>query len=324
MDDRFLHELRREPPTEFARSLRQRLRAQEETRRGWAPRAIPAMAAAVAVVLSILLFTVPSVRVSAQSVLDLFRVRTFAAVSFDESRLDKLKALDQNALLVFDQKEVLVEPGPAQVYPTVEAAGAAAGIVPGRVHFLPRDMVLDTVLVEPAGAARIAVSEVKLRALLDQLDLRDVTVPHGVDGAWVEVRRPAAVIQRYVKGGSRARLAQAKSPEVSVPVGLEVEKLAEVGLRILGLDAGESRRIAQSTDWRSTFLVPVPMNASTFRQVTVHGQRGLLITTASGPKADGNRQRAESVVLWGENDRVYGLMTTLGGPDALQMAESVQ
>lgn len=325
MDDRFLHEMRREPPAEFARALRQRLRVQDDERRGWAPRALPALAAAVAVALSVAVFTVPSVRVSAQALLDLFRVRSFAAVSFDESRLEKLRALEQNnALFVFDRQQVLVDPGKPQYYPTLEAAGAAVGFVPSRLRYLPSGLALDSVMVQGAGAVRLAVSEAKLRALLDQLDLRDVSIQPGIDGVWVEVRKPAAVIQRYESGRLKAGLVQAVSPEVSVPAGLEIEKLAEIGLRILGLDAGEASRIARSTDWRSTLLVPVPMNASTFRQVTIHGQRGLLVTTTSTPSADWPQGRKGTVVLWAENDRVFGLMSNLSDEDAMQMAESVQ
>jgi hypothetical protein len=71
---------------------------------------------------------------------------------------------------------------------------------------------------------------------------------------------------------------QSNSPEIAIPPGVDIVELAEVGLRVLGLDAGEARHIATSTDWRSTLLVPVPLNASTFRQVTVRGNQGLLIT----------------------------------------------
>lgn len=324
MDDHFLHEMRSEPPAEFARALRQRLRVQEAKRRGWAPRALTAMAAAVAVALSVVVFAVPSVRVSAQALLDLFRVRSFAAVPFDESRLDKLRALEQsNALFVFDQKQVLVDPGKPRYYSTLEAASAAAGLVPSQPRYLPRGLALDSVMVQPAGAERLAVSEAKLRALLDQLDLQDVSIQRGIDGLWIEVRKPAVLIQRYESGRLKATLAQATSPEVSLPPGLEIERLAEIGLRILGLDAGEASRIARSTDWRSTLVVPVPMNASTFRQVTIHGQHGLLVTTTSPRSTDG-RRREGTVVLWAENERVYGLMSNLIAQDVMQMAESVQ
>jgi len=70
-------------------------------------------------------------------------------------------------------------------------------------------------------------------------------------------------------------------------------------------------------------LVPVPVNASTFRQVTVHGAQGLLITT-SGFNGDGDRRREGTFVLWSEGDRVYAVTGNLGDKDLLQMAESMQ
>ena len=91
MDDRMLHEYRRDPDPRFARDLRERLRRQEG-RRPLAARGVvrlAALAAGVAVVAA--LFTIPSVRVSAQSFLELFRVRRFAAVPFSESRFETLR-----------------------------------------------------------------------------------------------------------------------------------------------------------------------------------------------------------------------------------------
>ena len=273
------------------------------------------------------LFTLPSFRASAQALLDLFRVRKFAAVQFDESRLEKLKAMKEDqALMVFDKQETLREPGPPQYYPSLDAAGSAAGFMIRRPTYLPNGLALDSVFVDGAGEARLAVSEAKLRAVLDQLDLRDVSVPSGLDGQWIDVQKPPIVVQRFKSGNWEARFVQGPSPEVRVPPGLEVERLAEVGLRILGLDAGEARRIAQSTDWRSTLVVPVPINASTFRQVTIHGQPGLLIATSAMPSSDGKKRRREGTILmWTENDRVFGLMSrNLSPPDLVQMAESVQ
>jgi hypothetical protein len=325
MDDRFIEEMRREPRPEFARGLRERLRARE-TRRGLGPAAVPALAIAAAVVLAVAVFTIPSVRASAQAWLDLFRVRSFAAVEYDESRFEKLKALEQDReLMVFDRKEVVKEPGPTQAYPSAAAAGAAVGLVVRTPSHLPNGIVPDSVFVEGAAEGRISLSGAKLRALLDQLELRDVAVPEGIDGKWVGVRKSPVVIQKFEKGHWEAALAQGVSPEVSVPAGMDLERLAEVGLRILGLDAGEARRVARTTDWRGTLMVPVPMNASTFRQVTIHGQQGLLITTAGGSAPGGERRRrAGTVVMWTEGDQVFGLMTNLGPPDAMLMVESVR
>jgi len=321
MDDRFLHEQRRDPPSGFARRLRERLRADEELRSAPTWRPVVAVAASLAVVVA--LFAFPSVRAGAQAVLDLFRVRSFVAVPFDAQRFEKLRSLDHdNAMLVFDRQEVIQDPGKPVVHDSPAAAAAAAGFAVETPSFLPRGLALDTVTVSGEGRALLGVSTARLRELLAALDLRDVDVPEGLDGQDLAIHMYPVVAQRYRAENARLTLVQSRSPEVSLPAGVDLARLAELGLRVLGLDPAEARRIAQTVDWRSTLLVPVPANASSFRSVTVRGEPGLLITTTR--PVEGGRRRAGSVVLWTEGDRVFALEGTLGGPDMMQVAESVR
>ncbi|HET7498195.1 MAG TPA: hypothetical protein VFM00_07825 [Candidatus Eisenbacteria bacterium] len=325
MDDRMLHEYRRDPDPRFARDLRERLRRQEGRRSPVAGRVVRLAALAAGVALVAALFTIPSVRVSAQSFLELFRVRRFAAVPFSESRFETLRSLEQgkdHGLLVLDKEETVLDPGPMRYVPSREAASPEAGFAVSAPSYLPEGLVADSVFVEGAGAMRLSVSEAKLRSVLQRLDLNDVEVPTGLDGRWIEVKKPPVVFQKFRSPrNGRAMLVQARSPEVSVPAGWDVERLAEIGLRVLGLDTGEARRIARSTDWRSTLLVPVPMNVSTFRQVTVRGQSGLLITTST--RGQDGRRREGAMLMWTQGERVFCLQGNLSGRDLMQMAESV-
>ncbi len=321
--DRYLESYRREPRPAFARALRERLREGEEARRSPALR--PLLAGGVALAVVVALFAFPSVRIWAQSVLDLFRVRSFVAVSFDPERLEKLRALKQDAaFLVFDRQEVIQDPGPPATVATPEAASVSAGIPVETPRFLPEGLRLDAVTVRGEGRGRLGASSERLRTVLASLDLSDVQVPAGLDGQVIEVHLYPVVGLRY--GGTRAQveLTQARSPEVSLPVGVDLVRLGEIGLRILGLDAGEARRIASSVDWRSTLLVPVPANASSFRRVSVQGQPGLLITTSLPPDAEGRRRRDGTVILWTEGERVFALTGNLGNPDLMQIAESIR
>jgi hypothetical protein len=289
-------------------------------------RPAPAFGIAFAAIAVASLFAFPAVRVSAQAMLDLFRVRKFSAIQFDESRLEKLRALkdgDQTSM-VFDKPETVTEPGPPQVFSDPIAAGTAAGLDVRRAGYLPNGMSLDTVLVQGPGEARLTVREARLRALLDALDLRDVSLPMDLDGKVVDVKKPPVVIQKFDNGRWRAALIQCKSPEVSVPAGLDIERLAEIGLRVLGLDPGEARRVAQATDWRTTMVVPVPLNASTFRQVTIHGEPGLLITTTGRGATEGQHLRDGCVAMWTEGERVFAIVGNLGPGDTMEMAESVR
>jgi hypothetical protein len=324
MDDRFLNQLRQDPDPGFARTLRAKLRAQEMPR-ALSPGLTPMLAGGFALAVVVALFAFPSVRVSAQAMLDLFRVKKFSALPFDQTRIDKLQQLDKDRMLmVFDKTETIREPGPAQVVASLSAASSAAGFQVASPSYLPAGLTADTIRVDGAGEARVSVSEAKLRALLDALDLSDVQVPAGLDGKQIQVRTAPVVIQQFHgKGKLRAAVLQSNSPEIGVPAGIDVPALAEIGLRILGLDRSEAHHIATSTDWRTTLLVPVPLNASTFRQVTVRGNQGLMITTASKDPS-GDQRRAGTIVLWSEGDKVFATTGNLDNKDILQMAESVQ
>ncbi|MBI1797305.1 MAG: hypothetical protein HY076_02050 [Candidatus Eisenbacteria bacterium] len=322
MDDRFLESYARDPRAEFAGSLRRRLAESDAApRRGFAWR--PALAGATALATVIALFAFPSVRAFAQSVLDLFRVRSFVAVSFDPERLEKLRAMKQdNTMVVFDRKEVLQDPGKPTIEPSAGAASALVGFNVASPTYLPGGLVADTVAVTGEGRARLGITTSRLRDLLAQLDLRDVEVPANLDGKDLSLHMYPVVSESYRHGERRMQLVQSRSPDIALPSGVDLARLGEMGLRILGLDAGEARRVARSIDWRSTLVVPVPLNASSFRPVTVRGNSGLLVTLAES--SYGRRQRAGTVVLWTEGDRVFALDGTLSPPDMMQVAESVR
>jgi hypothetical protein len=324
MDDRMLHEYRREPDPRFASDLRERLRRHERPRHLPSPRATRILAAVAAAAVVTIVFAVPSVRVSAQAALDVFRVKRFAAIGVTDSRREQLASLEKDKeFLVFDRQEKILDPGPPAYVASRQAATAQAGFDVSGPTFLPTGMVADSLFVQGEGAARMSVSEAKLRSLLERLDLRDVKVPAGIDGQWVEVRKPPVVLQRFRSERRRAVLFQARSPEVTLPAGWDLEQLGEIGLRILGLEPRDAKRIAKATDWRSTLLVPLPVNATAFRQVKVHGQSGLLITTTGEPAADGKRARAKTILMWSTGDRIFFLQGDLEQQELIQMAESV-
>jgi hypothetical protein len=92
--------------------------------------------------------------------------------------------------------------------------------------------------------------------------------------------------------------------------------LAEIGLRIIGLDRDEAYRVAQSVDWRSTLIVPVPATEATFREVNVAGADGLMIVPEGRPGA--------LVLLWASGDQVFALTGPLQPAELLEMAQTLQ
>ena len=329
MDDRFLHELRREPGPGFARALRERLRGLEDApARGF--NLMPALASAAGIALVVALFTVPAVRVAAQNALDLFRVRTFAAVEVDQSRLDQLRAIHDQlgqdpASLVFDHQEVLQQPAQPMDYPSADLAGNAAGLPNLRQPrgALPNGLHFTKATVSGEGAARMSVNTEKLRKVVEMLGLTDVRIPAGLDGQQVTVHKPAVVMQEFEGATNHMSLVESLSPEVSLPPGTDMRQLGEIGLRVLGLEADEARRVASSIDWKSTVVVPVPPTAESFRQVHVNGQTGLLIRFGQTDE-NGKRRKSGALLLWTEGERVLAMRSDLPSDVILDVAQSLR
>ena len=315
MDDQFLHDLRRAPSAEFAARLRGNLRAQgaPSRARGRSPMAKWFAAAATIAAVSVV-FTFPEVRAGAAAFLDMFRVVNFAGVRFDPQRLAGLKAGGVGLPSLLGDIEPLTEPTPPVSYASPAEAGQAAGIELKLPAWVPPGWTLAETVVTAEHSARLTANTAKLQTVLDALALDDVRLPDGLDGQVATVHLPAVVVMTYRDGPRALRLIQARSAEVSFPAGFDVPALAQAGLRILGLDRDEAYRMAYAIDWRNTLVVPVPVDAASFRQVNVAGTEGLLIERATG-----SRQ-----LLWSTNGQMYVLAAPLGAAEMLEMAQSLQ
>jgi hypothetical protein len=328
MDDRFMNSMRREPRTEFSRSLREHLRGFEDNEPRAGFRLHPALVGGAVVAIAALLFLLPSVRAAAQNMLDLFRVRNFAAVPFDATRLEALRDRAEQdksepSMLVFDKQEVLKEAGPAKEFGSPQAAASATGLAIRTPAYLPSGIALQKTTVMGDCATRLTINASKIEKLLSDLDVHDVQVPHDYDGQSVTVRMPSSVRLEYASGSRKVELLQAESPEVTLPPGADLARLGEIGLRVLGLSASEAHRMATTIDWRSTMIVPLPIDATRFNEVTVHGAKALLITSTGSARPNAP-PRDRQLLIWPEGGRVYALGGNLNQGELVEMAESVR
>jgi hypothetical protein len=326
MDDTFLNRLRQQPPPEFAEQLRRRLAAQPAdpapAARHWHRSPLVRLAATVALVAGLLL--VPQVRASARAFLSLFRVVNFVAVPVEEGRDDAVaEAVASTGLdiprLIGSQVQVLTDGGPPTTVGSIEAAAVLAGMSVQQPAWQPNLTTLASVQVMGERAVQVIANTGQMQAILDALGIDDITIPPEVNGQSAVVRIPPVVELWYQQElndgrlGRRANLMQVRTPTIELPEGLELATFGEVGLRILGLEAGQARQLAQRIDWHSTLLVPVPPKANSFRHVEIRGGQGI------GVMFD-----ELNILIWSQGDRVFAMRSSFTMDDTIRIAQSIE
>jgi hypothetical protein len=279
----------------------------------------PALIGVLALILVAGLFTLAPVRSAAGQFLGIFRVRKFAAISLNPTQVQNLEAsLNGVDNVLFGEPEVLREPGPEQPVGSAGEASALAGFTVRLPTTLPPGAGEPKLVYQSGGAARFKIEASKIQAILDAAGRQDLKLPPGIDQATLEVDVPGMVTARYSTGLDTLELVQAPSPTVVMPPGIDLAELAEIGLQVIGMTPEEARQISQSVDWSSTLVIPVPTEAGSFREVTVDGTNGLLLSSRS------SRSRAQQTVLWEKDDIVYGLSGRSDPEVILEAANSMQ
>lgn len=320
MNEDFMLSAWRKPPPPFAAQLRGRLRQLDAPRAASSRRrqVLQAIACAASLLLAVGLFTLPAVRAGAETFLDLFRVVNFVAVPVPTARLAALqRGLDLPRMLG-EQVRVVQAAGAPQTVATAEQAGVLAGITAHLPTWLPVGLTQQWIEVLGEQRWTVAASTEKLQQVLDTLGINDLALPSGLDGQTASVHLYPSLRVTYGSRAGQVLFVQGRQPDAVLPQGTDLPLLAEIGLRVLGFEPNEARRFANSIDWRTTLLVPVPTAVANFREVDIGAGKGLLIETArgSGPRA--------SQLLWSAGGSVYALIGDLPPEDLFEMARSTQ
>ncbi|MCW1969414.1 MAG: hypothetical protein KIH69_014980 [Anaerolineae bacterium] len=329
--EEMLTQFQKKPDTAFAKNLyRQIDQPLPQPKTGLAGRAGLATAAGVAA-LGLAVFTVPAVADAAQNFLNLFRVKQITAIAIDPARLEALGKIAENnkidlKALIGDDVKIIKEPSRPAPAANAEQASKLAGFT---VKMLgpSAGMTLDSIQVQGDGTTQIKANSAKLNALLGAMGITDIKAPTKLDGATISVNVPNVVATRYSGNRGAMTVTQAKSPEVSLPDGVSMAELGEIGLRVTGMSPADAKRLAASIDWNSTLVVPIPTNVASFRDISIRGNKGVLITQGgSGATAmrANNAPRSGATVIWSENGIVYAATSAMPADDLVAIAATLQ
>lgn len=287
-------------------------------------------AAAVLVTLAIW----PAARSRAADVLALLRVEnvTVAPVTpplagEPEVRRQVGQMIEQ---LISSRLVVTVKPGP----PQLAASPATAAALAGFKLRLPAGAAPSRLEVSGAAAFQMTVDRDRTQAILDEAGRPDLQLPANIDGALIAVQIPRGVLADYgqcqmeakpgnprprLLGANCLRLREVPSPTLSVPPGLDLNQLAEIGLQFAGMSAEEAAAFCRAVDWRSTLVIPVPRDNSTYQRLPVDGVSGILLQ-----QTDARRTLPAFALIWVRQGVIYSLNGRGDPAAALNLASQMQ
>lgn len=302
----------------------------------WA-RLRPVLTGLVALLVVLALFTLAPVQNAFSAFLGLFRVQQVTVLPVD---IDNLSSLNNNQALAQQMSQlfsssvnVIKEPGESRDAASAEEASQLAGF---EVRTLNTDLAGPTLMVSDSSAFEFTVNRAEAQAIIDDLGRSDLQLPAALDGVTIHVEIPAGVMSLYGdctppteaerEIGQRewnprgcVEFVQMPSPTVNTSSNVEVAALAEIGLQLTGMSADEARAFSQSVDWASTLVIPVPRNATTYKDVTVDGVTGQFISYAESANVP-----TRYAVIWVKNGIVYGLIGFGSESEGLALANSLK
>ena len=296
-----------------------------------------AWAIAGVVALLALALAFPPVQAIANSFLGLFRVQQVSIIAVDPGNLpNQLGSSSQFENLM--SKDVHFEKSGEIVQ--VGTAGEASSIANFAVRLPAALDGTPSLKIQPSSKASLAVDMQQIRAVLDEIGRSDIQLPDGLDGATVSVDIPTSVIAQYGQckfdpqaarqvgqDPGHQRMAQLPrcttfmqlpSPDISAPPGLDLAKIGEAYLEVMGMSKEEAASFAKNVDWTTTLVVPIPRYGAEYQDVTVDGVTGTLIEQTSEGVA------RQYMLLWVKDGIIYALTGPGDGSTAVQIAGSLQ
>lgn len=288
----------------------------------------PAWIAAGLIAALLISFSFAPVRALAGNLLQLFRVQRIQFVEVNPSQLPSQEALKEAAgklAGILEEQMRLEVKGEAR---TVDAATARAEA--GYPVRLPAALDAEPeITLEPGVEAEMEIDLPRIRLLLSEMGYRNVDLPDSLEGATVGIQFEALISATY--GGCDAGHAggwakgcveyvQVPAPRVSAPPELDLDRLGQVYLQLLGLTPEEARQYSERVDWTTTVVVPLPQFADLhYQDVEVDGVEGTLLRPSSG-----SRYAEEYLLTWVRGGIVYGLHGSGSTDEALSIAASLE
>ncbi len=275
----------------------------------------------------------PPLRAIANDFLGLFRVEQVSVIQVDSGFFSgRLGSSSQIENLMTNNMQVErsgVEQPAADAAQASQLAGFSVRL-PAALETQPE------LVVQPGGQALFNIDLELVQGVLKELGQDNLELPETLDGAQVTVDIPTSVIANYgdctddteleqrassdpddpqpAPANNCTAFLQMPSPSVNAPPDLDIERIGQAYLQILGMEAAEAQRFAENVDWATTFVIPIPREGTAYKDVSVDGVTGTLITHYS----------KQYILVWLKDGLLYALSGPGDAKTALNLAETLR
>jgi hypothetical protein len=104
---------------------------------------------------------------------------------------------------------------------------------------------------------------------------------------------------------------------VSIPAGLNVEQLAQIGLELAGMSPNQAHDFLKTVNWKMILGISVPRSMRSYEAVEVSGVQGTLLNTAG-------RRGPTYTLIWAKNGMAYSLTGFGNSGGAVALADSLK
>jgi hypothetical protein len=210
---------------------------------------------------------------------------------------------------------LITNPGPPQPVSTSEEAARLTGFTPR----LPSRTVLPAapkLVVTGRMAIHLNVDTAELKAGLRRSGASEIRVPKNWDTATLSVHAGPMIIADYPE----ISLMQCRPITLTTPTGFVTKDFAEATFRMLGLNGGEARQLAQKFAANPSWLFGIPQDEPVeIQEMALRSGPGMLIEDF-----DENGQSERLSIVWSVADRIYALSGKMTRELAIATANSLE
>ncbi len=280
----------------------------------------PALIALVLLVVAVS-FTFEPVRVAAGDILSIFRVQEFAVIPVGPEQMERMeeigRLLEENYFL---SEPIMVEEPEVETIATLREASVAAGFAARAPEYLPEDFApAEGIEVTGPGSAQVTVDVELARSLFVMAGLDPALLPDSLGAQPLAVSLFPMVKQTWLYQSRTAlTFLQGPSPVVGFPDDVDPAALGAAALQLLGMSEREAERVSKAIDWTTTLVLPIPTDFVSFREVTIDGTTGLVLSE------EYDHLGSHSALMWQKDGIVYFMQGNLQMSHLMDVADSIR